>query len=137
MLLLTYLWGRPAYLYVRKPDEKLKAKIRVRLGNIYRDGFLMLVIAQGIALAIPGLAGRLTWQQYAAAGIAFIAQAALVVAMIDSHLSKQKKLIEALYSREELSGLRPGFAIPLYVKVSSLIIGFANFLIHLIFKKRQ
>ncbi len=139
MLLLTYLWGRPAYLYVKKPDEKLKAKIRVRLGNIYRDAFLMLVIAQGIALALAGLAGRPTWQQYAAAGIAFIAQAALVVAMIDSHLSKQKKLIEALYSREELSGLRPGFAIPLYVKVASLIIGFAVvpfILIYILFLNR-
>lgn len=139
MLLLTYLWGRPAYLYVRKPDEKLKAKIRVRLGNIYRDAFLMLVIAQGIALAIPGLAGRLTWQQYAAAGIAFLAQAALLVAHIDAHLSRQKKLIEALYEREELSRLRSGFSIPLYVKVSSLIVGFAVIpfvLIYILFLNR-
>ncbi len=139
MITLTYLWGRPAYLYVKKPDEKLKAKIRVRLDNVYRDAFLMLVIAQGVALAVPGLAGRLTWQQYAASGIAFAAQAALLVAHIDAHLSKQKKLIEALYTPEELSRLRPGFSIPLYVKVSSLITGFAVLpfaLIYLLFLNR-
>ena len=139
MLLLTYLWGRPAYLYVRKPDEKLKAKIRIRLGNIYRDAFLMLVIAQVVALGIPGLLGILSWKQYAASAVAFVAQAALVVAMIDAHLSKQKKLIEALYTPEELSRLRSGFSIPLYVKVSSLIIGFAVIpflLIYILFLNR-
>ena len=139
MLLLTYLWGRPAYLYVRKPDEKLKAKIRIRLGNIYRDAFLMLVIAQVVALGIPGLMQMLSWQQYAASAVAFAAQAALVVAMIDAHLSKQKKLIEALYTPEELSRLRSGFSIPLYVKVSSLIIGFAVIpflLIYILFLNR-
>ncbi|MBI4350515.1 MAG: adenylate/guanylate cyclase domain-containing protein [Elusimicrobia bacterium] len=139
MIMLTYLWGRPAYLYVRKPDEILKAKIRVRLGNIYRDAFLMLVIAQATALAVPGFAVGLSWQQYAAAGVAFVAQAALLVAHIDAHLSKQKKLIEALYAPEELSRLRSGFSIPLYVKVSSLITGFAVIpfiLIYILFLNR-
>ncbi|MDD5210322.1 MAG: adenylate/guanylate cyclase domain-containing protein [Elusimicrobiales bacterium] len=139
MIVMVYIWGRPAYLYVRNPDEKLKAKIRVRLGNVYRDAFLMLVIAQGIALAVPGFTGRLSWQHYAAAGIAFLAQAALVIAQIDAHLSKQKKLIEALYAPEELFSLRSGFSIPLYVKVSSLIIGFAVIpfiLIYILFLNR-
>jgi adenylate cyclase len=140
MILMVYVWGRPAYLYVRKPDEKLKAKIRVRLGNIYRDAFLMLVISQGLALAVPVmLFGVLPWQVWAASGVAFAGQAALLVAHIDAHLSKQKKLIETLYSPEELSRLRPGFSVPLYVKVSSLIIGFAVIpfiLIYILFLNR-
>jgi len=140
MILMVYIWGRPAYLYVRKPDEKLKLKIRARLGNIYRDAFLMLLISQGLALAFPVLLfGKLPWQIWAASGVAFVAQAALLVAHIDAHLSKQKKLIETLYSPEELSVLRHGFSIPIYIKISSLVFAFAVIpfvLIYLFFLNR-
>ncbi len=140
MVLMVYLWARPAYSYVRKPDEKLKARIRVRLGNIYRDAFLMLVISQALALGFPVLLfGALPWQAWAASGVAFAGQAALLVAHIDSHLSRQKKLIVTLYSPEELSRLRPGFSIPIYLKISSLVIGFAVIpfiLIYTLFVKR-
>ncbi len=139
MMVLVYLWGRPAYLYVRKPDEALKAKIRVRLGNIYRDAFLMLVLAQGAAMAVPGFMGLLTAKKCAAAGVAFLAQAALLIAHIDAHLSKQKKLIESLYTPEELSRLRPGFSLPIYIKISSLVFAFAIIpflLIYLLFLNR-
>lgn len=126
MCLLVYLWGRPAYLYVRNPDEKLKQKIRVRLGNIYRDGFLMLFIVQGGALAVSAAApGLVSPEEFAAAGVAFLAQAALLVVYIDAHLSKQKTLMEDLYSPEELSRLRPGFSIPVYLKISTMVVGFA------------
>jgi len=126
MMLLAYLWGRPAYLYIRNPDEKLKEKIRRRLGNIYRDGFLMVIIAQGLELGLQALfAGRLSSEEYVAAGVAFLAQAALLVAYIDVHLAKQKNLMEALYSPEELTRPRSGFSLPIYVKISTLIIGFA------------
>ena len=139
MIVLVYVWGRPAYLYVRKPDEALKAKIRVRLGNIYRDAFLMLVLAQAAAMAVPGFMGLLTAKKCAAAGVAFLAQAALLIAHIDAHLSKQKRLIESLYSPEELSGLRPGFSLPIYIKISSLVFAFAIIpflLIYLLFLNR-
>lgn len=126
MSLLVYLWGRPAHLYVRNPDEKLKQKIRVRLGNIYRDAFLMILIVPGgslfISAAIPG---RISAAELAAAGVSFLAQAALIVVYIDAHLSKQKNLMEDLYSPEELSRLRPGFSIPAYLKISAMVIGFA------------
>ncbi|MBI5745177.1 MAG: adenylate/guanylate cyclase domain-containing protein [Elusimicrobia bacterium] len=140
MVLMVYAWARPAYMYVRKPDEKLKAKIRARLGNIYRDAFLMLVISQGLALAVPvALFGVLPWQVWAASGVAFLGQAALLIAHIDAHLSKQKKLIVSLYTPEELYALRPGFAIPIYLKISSLVVGFAIIpfiLIYLLFLNR-
>ncbi len=126
MILLAYLWGRPAYLYIRSPEEKLKEKIRRRLGNIYRDGFLMIIIAQGLALALQAaVSGRLSNEEYVAGGVAFLAEAALLVVYIDAHLSKQKVLMEALYPAEQLSRLRAGFSIPIYVKVSTLIAGFA------------
>ncbi len=125
MCLMVYLWGRPAYLYVKEPGEKLKEKIKVRLGNIYRDAFRMLFIVQGLSLGVPAVFGRISGAELAASAAAFVAQAALLVVYIDAHLSKQKHLMEALYSPAELSRLRPGFSIPVYIKVSSLIIGFA------------
>ncbi|PJA14902.1 MAG: hypothetical protein COX65_04930 [Elusimicrobia bacterium CG_4_10_14_0_2_um_filter_56_8] len=126
MTLLVYLWGRPAHLYIKNPDEKLKNKIRLRLGNIYRDAFLMIVIVQGLNLVISALLpGKIQPAEFAAAAVAFMAQAALVVVYIDAHLSKQKYLMEALYSPAELSTLRPGFSLPIYLRISTLIAGFA------------
>jgi class 3 adenylate cyclase len=126
MTLLVYLWGRPAHLYVKAPDEKLKQKIRVRIGNIYRDAFAMILGVQALSLAIAGLApGLLSKAEYAAAAVSFLAQAALLVVYIDAQLSKQKTLMEALYCREELSCLRPGFSIPVYIKISTMVTGFA------------
>ncbi len=126
MTLLVYLWGRPAHLYIRNPDEKLKDKIRVRLGNIYRDAFLMLLIVPGGSLLISAVGpGRVSAAELAALGAAFLAQAALIVVYIDAHLSKQKTLMHDLYSPEELFRLRPGFSIPAYLKISTMVIGFA------------
>lgn len=126
MCLLVYLWGRPAHLYVRKPDEKLKEKIRTRLGNIYRDAFLMLLIVPGGSLLLIAAGpGKISAAEFAAAGVAFLAQAALIVVYIDAHLSKQKTLMQDLYSPEELFRLRSGFSIPAYLKISTMVIGFA------------
>jgi adenylate cyclase len=126
MTLLVYLWGRPAHQYLRKPGEELKEKIRRRLGNIHRDGFLMLIIVQVSGLAISAAGSHpLTRAGLGAAGVSFLAQAALLVVYIDSHLSKQKVLMEALYGTEDLSRLRPGFAIPVYLKISIMVAGFA------------
>ncbi|MGD9643772.1 MAG: adenylate/guanylate cyclase domain-containing protein [Elusimicrobiales bacterium] len=126
MWLLVSLWGRPAFLYVKNPDEKLRAKVRVRLGNIYRDAFLMIFIVQVLFLAVCALQpGAISAAEYAASAVAFLAQAALLVVYIDTHLSKQKNLMAALYSPEELSRLRPGFSIPVYIKISTMVAGFA------------
>ncbi|OGS11700.1 MAG: hypothetical protein A2234_08340 [Elusimicrobia bacterium RIFOXYA2_FULL_58_8] len=126
MTLLVYLWGRPAYLYIANPDERLKDKIRRRLGNIYRDAFLMVLGVQCLSLGIAFLApGTISGAEYAAAGVSFLAQAALLVVYIDAHLSKQKLLMEALYSAQELARLRPGFALPIYIRIAALIVGFA------------
>ncbi|HAT71247.1 MAG TPA: hypothetical protein DCS63_00335 [Elusimicrobia bacterium] len=140
LTLLTYLWGRPAHLYINKPEESLKAKIRSRLGNIYRDAFAMVLLVQAVTLAVAALApGTVSRAEYGAAGVAFLAQAALLVVYIDAHLSKQKKLMEALYTPVELSRLRPGFSLPIYVRIATLITGFAILpfaLVYLVFLNR-
>jgi class 3 adenylate cyclase len=86
----------------------------------------MILGVQALSLAIAGLApGLLSKAEYAAAAVSFLAQAALLVVYIDAQLSKQKTLMEALYCREELSCLRPGFSIPVYIKISTMVTGFA------------
>ena len=126
MTLLVYLWGRPAHLYVRKPDARLKEKIRRRLALIYRDSLLMVAGVQGLTLAAAAWApGRLSSAELAAGAASGFAQAALLIVTIDAHLSKQKNLMAALYSPEELSRLRPGFSIPVSLKISMMVLGFA------------
>ncbi len=126
MLVLIHFWAKPAYKYVKNPDDKLKVAVRLRIGNVYRDAFLMLIIVQAVSMGISyALSGLASGAKLAAAGVAFLAQASLAVVYIDSILSKQKNLMEALYSPDELSLLRPGFSIPVYIKVSSMVFGFA------------
>ncbi|OGR41721.1 MAG: hypothetical protein A2X35_12665 [Elusimicrobia bacterium GWA2_61_42] len=126
MVLLVNLWARPAFRYVKQPDDKLKAAVRRRIGNIYRDGFLLLVIVQAVSLGLPALLlGWPSGAKLAASGVAFLAQVALLVVFVDSHLSKQKNLMEALYTPEELSHQRDGLSVPVYIKISMMVIGFA------------
>ncbi|OGR81776.1 MAG: hypothetical protein A2X32_09855 [Elusimicrobia bacterium GWC2_64_44] len=126
MCAMVYLWGRPAYLYLQKPDEALKDKIRRRITNIYRDGLLMIVIAQAVSL-LPALfaPGLLNKPRLAAAAAAFFAQISLLVVYVDANLSKQKTLMESLYSGPELYRVRAGFTLPVYIKLSIMIAGFA------------
>ncbi|MDQ7772194.1 MAG: adenylate/guanylate cyclase domain-containing protein [Elusimicrobiales bacterium] len=126
MAALVYLWGRPAHLYIRNPSPELKDKIRRRLAGVYQHGFAMLFIAQGLALAVSSAApGRLSGAHFASAAFAFLAQAAMLVVYIDAQLSKQKTLMANLYPGEEIFSLRPGFSIPIYLKITTLISGFA------------
>jgi len=126
MCAMVYLWGRPAYLYLQKPDEALKDKIRRRVANIYRDGLLMVVIAQALSLVPAALApGLLTKERLVSTAVAFLAQVALLVVYVDANLSKQKTLMESLYAGPELYRLRAGFTLPVYVKLSIMIAGFA------------
>ena len=126
MWALVYRWGRPAYLYLKKPEEALKEKIRRRIANAYRDGLLMVAIVQVMALLPYLLApGQLTKSRLFVSAVAFLAQTSLLVVAVDSNLSRQKVLMESLYSVDELYRLRPGFTIPVYVKLSLLISGFA------------
>ena len=126
MTLMVYLWGRPAYLYVRKPDDKLKETLRRRIGNVHRDALLMLVLVQSAALGFALMSpGPISKAELASAVVSFLAQAAMLVVYVDYNLAKQKDLMQALYSPEELSRPKGGFAIPVYIKLTMMIIGFA------------
>ncbi|HOI41402.1 MAG TPA: adenylate/guanylate cyclase domain-containing protein, partial [Elusimicrobiales bacterium] len=126
MVALVYLWGRPAHEYVRTSAPELKDKIRRRLGSVYQHGFVMLILVQALALGVSALMpGRLSGAHFAAAFFSFLAQAAMLVVYIDSQLSRQKTLMGNLYPGEEIFKLRAGFSIPIYLKITTLIAGFA------------
>ncbi|MDD2804713.1 MAG: adenylate/guanylate cyclase domain-containing protein [Elusimicrobiales bacterium] len=126
MWIFVALWGRPAYLYLEKPDEALKEKIRRRLANVYRDGLLMVFMVQALALVPSFLApGLLTAPRLGASAVSLLAQVAMLVVYIDVHLAKQKTLMQSLYSGPELYHLRGGFTIPVYLKLTVMIAGFA------------
>lgn len=126
MYLMTYLWGRPALQYISDPSEDLREKIRRRIGNIHRDGLLMLTLVQVAVLAPELLApGRISPARLIAAGVSFLSQVSLLIVYIDAHLSKQKTLINSLYTQAELFRLRPGFSIPVFIKLSMMLVGFA------------
>ena len=126
MVLAVYLWGRPAFTYVRTAEERLKHVIRRRLANVYRDAFFMLLAAQAAALAVSSSApGLVSKTELAAAAVSLLAQCAMLVVYIDANLSKQKLLIESLYSPEELSRPRQGFFIPVSTKITVMVAGFA------------
>jgi len=126
MWAMVYRWGRPAHLFLRKPEEALKEKIRRRISTVYRDGLIMVAIVQVIAL-LPYLLSpeALTKPRLAASAVAFMAQLCLLVVAVDSNLSGQKLLMESLYSGEELYRLRPAFTLPVYMKLGMLVTGFA------------
>ena len=124
--LFVYLWGRPAYLYLRKPEEALKEKIRRRVANVYRDGLIMVLVVQVLSLLPAFLApGLLPKTRLAAAALSFMAQVCLLVIYVDAHLSKQKTLMETLYTGPELYQLRANFSIPVYIKLTMMVTGFA------------
>ncbi|MGD9642057.1 MAG: ATP-binding protein [Elusimicrobiales bacterium] len=126
MFLLVYLWGRPAFKYADRPDEKLRDQMRGRIANMYRDAFIMLAAVQAVSLALLAIGpGRLTWAELTAVALSLLAQAALLVVYIDSGLAKQRGLMELLYSPEELVRAKGGFTIPVYIKVSMLVVAFA------------
>ncbi|HCC46882.1 MAG TPA: hypothetical protein DEQ38_02005 [Elusimicrobia bacterium] len=126
MWVFVALWGRPAYLYLEKPDEALKEKIRRRLANVYRDGLLMVLIVQALVLVPSFLTpGLLTAPRLGASAVSLLAQVAMLVVYVDAHLAKQKTLMQALYSGPELYHLRGGFTIPVYLKLTVMIAGFA------------
>jgi len=126
MWIFVALWGRPAYLYLEKPDEALKEKIRRRLANVYRDGLLMVLMVQALVLVPSFLTpGLLTAPRLGASAVSLLAQVAMLVVYIDAHLAKQKTLMQALYSGPELYHLRGGFTIPVYLKLTVMIAGFA------------
>lgn len=126
MWVFVALWGRPAYLYLEKPDEALKEKIRRRLANVYRDGLLMVLIVQGLVLVPSFLTpGLLTAPRLGASAVSLLAQVAMLVVYVDAHLAQQKTLMQALYSGPELYHLRGGFTIPVYLKLTVMIAGFA------------
>lgn len=122
LVVLGYLWARPAILYRRKADPVLKEKLRRRFENIYPHAAALLVLS-----AFPGLAIGVLLKDAAPAGmlpslaLSIFVQLAVLPVIIDWIRGRNGDLMELLYEEKELYSLRPGFSMPLALKVALLV----------------
>ncbi len=122
LVLLGYLWVRPALLYKRNPTPELKEKVRRRLENIYPHAAALLVLA-----ALPNLLtvaivkGAGSGGLLAALGLSLFAQLSVLPVIIDWIRARNGALMEQFYSGEDLYTLRRGFSMPLSLKIGLLI----------------
>jgi class 3 adenylate cyclase len=124
IILLAYLWARPAMLYKKNPTPELREKVRRRFDNIHLHSAILLVLS-----AFPGLALTYVFKRgdpvgtglLAALSISLVVQLSILPIVIDWLRTKNGDLMELLYDGEDLHSLHSGFAVPLGLKVALLI----------------
>jgi class 3 adenylate cyclase/uncharacterized membrane protein YidH (DUF202 family) len=124
IMLLAYVWARPAILYRKNPTPELREKVRRRFANIHLHSAILLIVSALPALLLTYLFKRgepLGNGIIAALLISLAAQLCILPIIIDWIRIRNGALMELLYDGEDIHSLRPGFAIPLAVKVSLLI----------------
>lgn len=126
LVLLAYIWARPALIYRKKPSAELKEKLRRRFENIHLHASLLLTLS-----ALPGLALGFLLKDAAPAGmlpslgLSLFVQLSVLPVIIDWVRSRNGELMEQLYEGQDLHALRPGFSMPLSLKVGLLIVSCA------------
>ncbi|MHB0994846.1 MAG: adenylate/guanylate cyclase domain-containing protein [Elusimicrobiales bacterium] len=122
LLLLGYIWARPAILYRRNPTPELKAKVRGRFENIYLHAAALLTVSALPSLLLFGLVkGWAADGVVPALALSLFVQLSVLPVIIDWIRARNGELMEQLYAREELYSLRPGFSMPLALKVGLLV----------------
>ncbi len=128
MFLLVYLWMRPAILYNKAPTPALKEKIRGRVNSVYRDaGLLLLVVSLAQLFLILMLDGDVQRGIIPAVATAFIAKLFILPIAIDWVRARSRGIMGLLYEKETLYTIRPGFSLPLSLKIGMLIFSCALF----------
>jgi class 3 adenylate cyclase len=126
IVLFGYIWARPAILYRRNPTPELKEKVRRRFENIYTHASVLLVVS-----ALPALALAAVFRDSArygllpGLGLSLFVQLSVLPIVIDWIRARHGALMELLYDRGDLYSLRPGFSVPLALKVGLLIVSCA------------
>ncbi|HBA60958.1 MAG TPA: hypothetical protein DCZ92_09080 [Elusimicrobia bacterium] len=126
MFTLAYIWARPAILYRKTQTEELRGKMRRRIENAYRDGGILL-----LAMVLTRLAwglfrgGSMPPGTMPAILLGLLVQACTLPIAIDWIRTKNSLIMGMLYSDKELYRLRPGFSLPLYIKIVLLIVAYA------------
>lgn len=123
VVLLGYIWARPSMLYRRNPSPELKAKVRRRFENIHAHAAALLVISALPSFLLAGM-----FQDSARNGIlpalslSLFVQLSVLPIIIDWIRARSGDSMEFLYERGEIYSLRPGFSLPLSLKVGLLIV---------------
>lgn len=126
LVLLGYIWARPAMLYKRDPTPELKARVRRRFENIHLHAALLLTVSALPYLLLLGfLKGWTEGGIVPALALSLFVQLSVLPIIIDWIRSRNGELVEQLYDREEIYSLRPGFSMPLALKVGLLIVSCA------------
>ena len=126
LVVLGYIWVRPARLYKMNPSPELKAKVRRRFENIYAHASALLVIT-----ALPSLLLHALFRDATRDGIlpalflSLLVQLSVLPVIIDGLRGRSGNLMELFYEGEDIYSLRPGFSLPLSLKVALLVVSCA------------
>ena len=118
LITLAYFWYRPAIKYRKTPLPELKCAIRRRLGNLYRDAAILLLLMSALRLAVVW---RSPGAVFHALLLGLLAQLCILPTAVDWMRTRSLLVMGLLYERDELYALRREFSIPLYVKIVLLI----------------
>ncbi|MDA8132687.1 MAG: adenylate/guanylate cyclase domain-containing protein, partial [Elusimicrobia bacterium] len=126
IILLGYIWARPAILYKRNPTPELRKKVLRRLNRIHLHAAVLLLLSTLPALALAAVfRGSVTEGIVPALSLSLFAQLCILPIIIDWIRARSSQTMELLYEGEDLYSLRPGFSIPLALKVALLILSCA------------
>jgi class 3 adenylate cyclase len=127
MLLLVYIWMSPFRKFSKKPTVELRNEIREKIKKRYTSilmlfgsTFILTVIFCALTGNLPE--GMFLKQALPAITLSFVSQLAIFLVYIDSSIYKVPSFMETLYQGEDLFISKKGFSIPLYIKISLLII---------------
>ncbi|MDA8132640.1 MAG: adenylate/guanylate cyclase domain-containing protein [Elusimicrobia bacterium] len=122
IILLGYIWARPAMLYKRNPTPELRKKVLSRMNRVHLHAAVLLLFSTLPALALAAaFRGSLTEGIFPALSLSLFAQLCVLPIIIDWIRARSSQTMELLYEGEDLYSLRQGFSIPLALKVSLLI----------------
>ncbi|MDA8243014.1 MAG: adenylate/guanylate cyclase domain-containing protein [Elusimicrobia bacterium] len=122
IIFFGYIWARPAMLYRRGPTPELREKVRRRFSRIHLHAAGLLLLS-----TIPNLArayffrSSLSEGMLPALSLSFLAQLCILPIIIDWIRARNSQTMELLYEGEDLYSLRPGFSMPISLKVAMLI----------------
>jgi len=121
LFLLVYLWARPSILFMKAPTPELKEKLRGQVHGVHgaAAGLLLAVWAAQV-IFIRTTYGGLPYGAYAALLLSLAVQFSVLPTVIDWVRARNNLLMELIYDRGELYRLRPGFSVPLSMKIGLL-----------------
>ena len=127
MIILIYLWAAPMIKFLKNPTVKLRDKLRKKIKNRYRDMglfFLMSLVATAFFCFLRSdITNELFIKEVLPALIfAFFAQVGIALSYVDYLLYEMPEFMNILYKDEELFEPKTAFSVPVYLKITLLVL---------------